>query len=230
MKIKWPRKCLLMAFASLAVALSSCVPSRYVKPLEKGEVAASATLGGILFKNFGFPLPTPFATVGAGYGIKEDLTAYGGLNLTSLAFGNVQFDLGMTKSFLEPEGWRPGISVSPSLNVVGSFNNGGAFRVWPALDVNAWWEYNEKGSFFYAGMAAWFELAGTRANGAQQPQHILPGVQLGHTFMGKSLDFTAEVKWSNFVTNNRDSASDWIGIGEQGAVGVFLGITKRFGK
>lgn len=229
MKFKARKSLLPLALLAMAIALAACAPSRYVRPLEKDELAISGSLGGPLFENFGAPIPVPFATVSAGYGIGERLTGFAGLNLTSLAFANVQLDLGVNRLLLEAQGARPGISIAPAANLVVGLREGD-IRLWPSLDANAFWEYGERKSHVYAGLGAWFVLAGTRSGGADQPQNVLPNFQLGHVLAGKKWDFQVELKWSNLAANNEDGTVDWTGIGGQGAVGVFFGISKRLGK
>jgi len=208
---------------------SACAPSRYVRPLERGEVAVTGHLGGPLFNNFDAPIPVPLTSVAVGYGLREETTVYGGLHLTALAFANLQLDAGVTHAFVRPQKWRPGVSVSPSLNMVLGFREGDV-RVWPVVDANAWWEYGPRASQVYVGGQSWIELAGTRAHGADAPQRLLPGIQAGHVYQRDRWAFTTELKWSNAAAVNTDGTVDWSGLGSRGAVGIFLGITKSWGK
>lgn len=221
---------LLLGMFLGVILVVGCAPSRYVRPLEKGEVAVSGSFGGPLFKNFGTPIPVPNITVAAGYGIKEDLTAFAGVNLLSGAFGNIHLDLGVSKSFLEPERLRPGVTVSPGVNLVAGLNPNSGFRLWPAVDANAWWEYGERKHYCYAGLSAWFVLSGEGPHGTDQPQNILPGFQVGNVWATNKWDFSAEVKWNNFGSVSQDGTVDWQAISDRGAAGIYLGITKRFGK
>ena len=217
------------AFLAMAIALAACAPSRHVRPLEKEQLAISGSFGGPTFSNFGAPIPVPLTTVSAGYGFGDKLTGFGGLNLTSLAFGTLQLDLGVTRLLLEPNGARPGISVTPVANVLLGLREG-AFRLYPSVDANAYWEYGERKSYVYGGLGSWFVFAGDRAHDADQPQQFLPNFQVGHVLSGRKWDFQAEMKWTNFTAQNQDATIDWAGIGGSGAFGIFLGISKRIGK
>ena len=42
--------------------------------------------------------------------------------------------------------------------------------------------------------------------------------------------FTVELKANNVVKSNQDLTISWLGIGKQGAMGIYFGLTKRFGK
>ena len=216
-------------FLLLAVCWS-CTPSRYVRPLAEGETAVTASLGGPMLKNFDAPIPVPNISVAAGYGVREDLTAFGGLNLLSGAFGNIHLDLGVSKSFLRPEGWKPGLTVTPGVNLVAGLNPNGGFRVWPVLDANAWWEYGQKGHYCYAGLGSWFVLSGQGPHETVQPQNILPAVQLGNVWSRGKWDYVVEFKWNNFSQVSRDGTVDWQAVGNRGALGMYVGITKRLGK
>ena len=211
----------------LLACLCACAPSRYVRPLAPGEVAVSGSYGGPLFKNFGIPIPAPMITVGAGYGWKENTTLYGDLHVTSAMFGVIQADLGAAHGFLRPQGMRPGLSGSAAVNVAGDVWEGG-FKVWPQLDANAYWEYGQKKHYGYVGLSTWWELGALAAEPDDQARLILPGLQLGNVFAGRSWDKTIEVKWNNFARNSRDATVDWSSIGQLGAVGIHIGLTKRF--
>ncbi|MEM7039893.1 MAG: hypothetical protein AAF570_23165, partial [Bacteroidota bacterium] len=104
----------------------------------------------------------------------------------------------------------------------------GNFKLWPQTDLNAYWEYGKRKHFVYAGVSAWYELAGTRAHGEDQPQFILPGFQIGNTWATDHWDYTLELKHSNALRDGRDATMDWVGIGGNGGLGIFLGFTKRF--
>ena len=222
------RKSLLLALP-LLVWLASCAPTRYVRPLQKNELAITGTLGGSIFNNFGYPLPVPNTSIGAGYGITQKLTGYADFYPTAAAFGVLQFDLGAVYGILEPDGWRPGFSVAPGLNLAGDVWDS-RFKIWPQIDANAYWNYGKHRNFAYVGLSTWWELAAKRAHAEPQPQFLLPGFQIGHTFSGNRWDFTTEVKMNNFTTSNQDLTLDWTSLGKTGAIGVYLGISKRFGK
>lgn len=221
----------LFSIAVLAAlsALASCAPTKYVRPLEKGELAITGTLGGSVFTNFGYPLPIPNTSIGAGYGITEKWTGYASFYPTAAAFGDLQFDLGGVYGIMKPEGWRPGISVAPGLNLVTDVWEGN-FKIWPQLDANAYWNYGKRRNFAYLGLSSWWELAGKRAHDEPQPQFLLPGFQVGHTFSGERWDFTTEIKMNNFIKSNQNLTIDWSSIGNHGAIGVYFGVSKRFGK
>jgi hypothetical protein len=213
---------------AVLLGLNACSPSRFVRPLAQKEVAVSATLGGPLFSNFGAPIPTPMTTLTGAYGINHRLTGFASFHPTSAAFGVIQLDLGVVHSFLEADGWQPGVSLNPTAGFAVDVWEGRA-KFWPQLDLNAWWDYGERKHYFYAGLSCWMELAGTRAHGDPQPQTILPAFQIGNVLSFNTLDFQLEVKANNFTQSNTDATISWVGLGGRGGLGIYLGVTKRFG-
>lgn len=212
----------------LFLLIQACVPSHYVGPLAVGEKGISATFGGPLITNFGPPIPIPFTSLGFGYGWKEKTTVFGDFHPTAASFGVIQVDAGVSHAFLKPNGAIPGVTVSPILNFGVDVWEGNA-RLWPEVAANAWWEYGQKKHYFYAGTSIWAELAGTKAHGEKQQQRLFPNFQIGHTLTGKKLDFNLELKYLNpvqspaYITTVR-----YIPIGKQGAVGAYIGFTRKF--
>ena len=86
--------------AACVFAISSCAPSRYVRPLEEGQKAITGNLGGPLIKFSGMTIPLPLTAISLGYGLKDNLTIYGGVHTTALSFGVIQGDFGVVKEFI----------------------------------------------------------------------------------------------------------------------------------
>jgi hypothetical protein len=207
--------------------ICSCAPTRVVKPLQKGQTNVSASLGGPLIAFKGTTIPIPLSSISAAYGIKEDLTGFAGLHTTALAFGVIQTDLGVTKNILNQKGWVPGISVSPSATLM--FDTWEHhFKLYPDIDINAYWNYRQKQNYVYAGMFNWFELASTRAFNEPQPNHWIPGFYIGHTWSRKIMEYTLEAKYLEPFTSNKNLVVEYKSFGNAGAVGLYFGITRKF--
>ena len=216
-------------FALFAV-LFSCAPTRYVRPLPKGEVAIGGAFGGPMINFGGLLIPIPFSSVQAGYGIDSTLTAFAGAGITSALFGVVQSDLGITKSILKPGGAKPGLSITP----VANFNVDvyeGNFTFYPQVDVNAWWEYSKKRpDFVYVGLSNWFELQGKRAHNEPQPQRWVPSVQVGHTWSARRFDWTVETKYIAPFNVNTETVVNYANPIPRGGIGMYFTITRRLGR
>ncbi len=210
--------------------LSACAPSRFVEPLKKKQLAVGGNLGGPLIDFGGKPIPVPLSAIEVGYGLDSNLTIHGGLHTTALLFGDLQLDAGVTYKFLNQNGFVPNLSVSPSLNYVQSFNEG-VFKLWPQLDLNAYWNYGRKNNYFYAGFNNLFELSKTMALNQPQKQRWLYNPQIGHVLKGKNQHFqlVTEFKFLGLNQLNPPSFVPWVSVfGKHGATGIYLGFRYLF--
>lgn len=211
----------------ILMMLTSCSPARFVKPLSKKQHAANLALGGPLIKYGKTTIPIPFLTASYGYGIDSSLTAFVSLNVTSALFGNVQLEPGITKQIIKQNRYRPAISVSPVLTVL--YHDQQAFKLYPQVDVHAYWEYGKKKNYFYLGADNWFEPARTRSLGERQRRHWFFTPQAGHSFNGKRWNINLEVKLiAPHVSSDKLVVEYQSPFKNRGAFGVYLGYTRKF--
>ncbi len=97
---------------------AGCAPVRFVEPLDKGQLSVGANLGGPLIEYAPAVIPLPLVAAEVGYGIDTNFTVHGGLNITSMMFGNFHLDAGITYKFLDQKKYIPNVSVSPSFQFV----------------------------------------------------------------------------------------------------------------
>ena len=209
---------------------AACAPTRFIEPVEEGKLAAGATFGGPLIDFAGAPIPVPLTSLEVGYGFKENLTFSGGLHTTAAVFGNLQIDLGGTYKFLDQERFRPNLSVSPSLNTVWDIYDK-KIKVWPVIDLNAYWNYGKKNNYVYVGANNFVEFSGTRALEQDQPTPILFSPQIGHVLKGKDRkwEFISEIKFLSPFTNSSYAFVPYRSFtGNFGATGIFLGYRYYF--
>ena len=216
-----------IVFASLIIlAIASCAPTRFVKPLAKKQHAVNLSLGGALIDYSDLTIPMPFITATYGYGIDSTLTGFGSLNITSLVYGNAQIELGVTKQLLRQKGARPGISVNPVANII---YRKGTSKLYPEIDINAFWDYNHNRNFFYVGVSNWFELSGKRAFDQKQEHRWLFTPMIGQTFVRRKWNYNIELKViAPNIANNTSTVDYKTPFGSHGAFGVYLGCTRKF--
>ncbi len=222
----------LIIFISLLGLLyfSACAPSRFVEPLKKKQLAVGANLGGPVIDFTKKPIPVPLSAIAIGYGLDTNLTIHGGVHTTALMFGNLQVDAGVTYKFLNQNGFVPNLSASPSLNYIQSFSEG-VFKLWPQLDLNAYWNYGKKNNYFYAGFNNMFELSKTMALNQPQKQRWLFNPQIGHVLKGKNQHFQFVTEFKFLVLNQENTYSfvPWKSVfGKYGATGFYLGFRYLF--
>ena len=205
----------------------SCAPSRFVKPLAKKQQAVNLSLGGALIRYSSLTIPMPFVTAAYGYGLDSTLTAFGSLNVTSLVYGNAQFELGLTKQLLQQNRAWPGVSINPVANII--YRNKDASKVYPELDINAFWDYNHKRNFFYVGVSNWFEFSSRRAYDQQQNHRWLFTPMIGETFVRKKWNYNIELKViAPNIANNTSTVDYKTPFATHGAFGIYIGCTRKF--
>lgn len=206
---------------------SSCAPSRFVKPLDKKQQALNLSLGGPLINYSSLTIPMPFLTATYGYGIDSTLTGFGSLNITSAVYGNLQMEIGATKRLLKQQGYFPAISINPVANII--YRNKDASRLYPELDINAYWDHNNGRNFFYIGASNWFELKQKRAFDERQQNHWLITPMLGETFVRKKWNYTVEAKIiTPGLLNNKSPVEYKTPLGNHGALGIYFSVSRKF--
>jgi hypothetical protein len=206
--------------------IGSCAPTRFVKPLKAKQQAVSLSLGGPLIDYNGLPIPMPFITAAYGYGIDSTLTAFGAVNITSALYGNIQLEFGATKKLFKQKGKLPAVSINPVINLIN--RNQKTTRIFPQLDVNAYWDYNRGRNFFYAGLTNWFELKSKKAHGEEQTNHWIVSPVIGETFVRRKWNYTIEAKVLAPSISNRSVVEYKTPFGSHGAFGIYFGITRKF--
>ncbi len=225
MKIK---KTLLICVVAIATITSSCVSSRFVEPLDKGEHSIGIDVGGPLLGYKLLAFPTPLSSISYGYGIDSNLTAFVGLHTTSLLFQNFHTDFGATYKFLNQKKYRPSLSASINNTIVSSFRTG-ATRYWPQLDINGYWNFSEQKHFIYVGMSNWFELKEKRTHDQESIQRWIANPQIGVTFKMKRVRVHIEYKALAIGLNSKEVFVPYNSlIKGKGAVGFYFGISKTF--
>ncbi len=205
----------------------SCAPSRFVKPLAKGEQAINIAAGGPVVTYSSIPIPVPLLSATYGYGIDSTLTLFGGVNLTAAFYGNAQVEAGIVKNVVKQNGGIPGISITPVANFI--YRNKEASKFYPQVDVNAYWDYNKGRNLFYAGLSNWFELSSKKAYDQKQDHHWLLSPMIGEYFVRKKWSINVEVKIVAANLSSQKTVAEYkTPLGHNGAAGVYVGYTRKF--
>jgi hypothetical protein len=206
----------------MLVGLTACASSHYVRPLGKGNAAAHMSLGGPLVAIGGATFPTPIATVGGGYGVRDDVDLYLEWNVTAAAFG----DLHLTPTvawhpLITEHGGVPTVTVAGALEFLTDFRSGA--RALPRLSVAAAWALGKKRHLLYAGGdlavsfegRGWVPIAGPFVGGELR--------------VGRRLGLVLEAKWLAPNYNTAILAPEWVSPGGYGYLSVLLGVNVYFG-
>jgi hypothetical protein len=217
----------LFVCTGVMMTLISCTATRHIRPLEKGELTASASLGGPFAGQLGWA-PFPLLGIGANYGVLDKVDVEAGWAITSALFGVCELGGGCNWRPLVPAGWKPGIIASAKLSGTTNFKAGQS-RLWPDATVTALWRISPR-LYYYAGMDNWFETHSIRYDGNEQKYHWLPIIHTGFDFGNTTWQGQIEGTW--FVPNidaTRHTVKT-IEIGNYGCLGVFIGVGHSFGK
>ena len=217
----------LIGVVLLSQLLFSCMPSRIVRPLDKGEKAVNLHVGGPLIGFAGTTIPVPFTSLMYAQGVTDKTTVFGSLHTTSLLFGVVQTDIGACQNLYYNDSLKLGISVTPAINMAYDTWEGN-FKLWPQLDVNAYWDIKPQKSFVYFGVDNWFELSGTKAHNQSQKNRWIINPQIGFTHVRNKWNYNIEGKWLTPYLKNTPNVVDYKGISGKGAVGIYISFTRKF--
>jgi len=215
---------------TLLLLLASCNVSRVVKPLTKGEHQIGGSFGGPAIVFGGAPLPIPFTSVSYAHGLDTGLSVSAALQTTSLLFGIAHFDASLHAELWRSKSDRFGVLASPGSHFFYDFNEG-HYRIYPQLDLNAWWHYNkESENLIYGGLGTWVELVREKAHGEVQTHEMMPYVMLGHQFNRPKWSFQVEARYIGMFYDNDAIVVDYLTPFNKGTSGVYLGISRTLGQ
>ncbi|MCK5742760.1 MAG: hypothetical protein KAH48_11115 [Chlorobi bacterium] len=210
---------------TVLLIFSSCAPARFVKPLDKGEVAVGVNLGGPLVNFSGMVIPIPYTSLYAGFGWKDKTTVYTGLHLTALAFSNLQLDVGASHEFGKQSGIKPSISGGGSLVIIANDRD---FRIYPTFDANAFWEYADNKWMTYAGSSVWLDFFKGEAVNQETAVFLVPEFHVGQTYRFTSVELTIEYKFMSPFVKGDMTVAEYANFTDYGASGIYFSIMKRF--
>ncbi len=222
------RKLKAVFVISLYCLLAGCSGIRRVGPLEPGASAISLSLGGPVTEVAGKNVPLPFLSAGFNHGFNDLLGMEAGLNLTCALFGVLYIDGGINWNPLRSRGGVvPGVAVTPKINLMTNFENGGT-RLFPALNPLLYWTHGRHS--WYAGSENWFDLARIRSDGNGQRFHLFFTPFLGYGISWRRWQLQLECRL--YVPNIDNTFGPLVntGIGNYGIIGPFFGISRTFGE
>ncbi len=218
--------CLLL----LTLLFTACAPTQFVVPLEKGEHAVSASLGGPLVNVPGIAtIPIPFTSLGYGYGLTERSVISSALYPTAALYGVFQLSGGYTHEIWQKNKMNLTGKVGFDLMTDVYEKN---TKFWPQLDANFSYTYqsklieeDNKRKLIYLGFSNWFELSSTRAHGETQSNFLFFNPHIGHQMKRNNWAFHFEIAFLATNLNNEKVVLDYkSAFGNRGATGIYFGI------
>ncbi|HHH53766.1 MAG TPA: hypothetical protein ENK91_08920 [Bacteroidetes bacterium] len=211
----------------LIITVFSCAPSRFVKPLKKGESAIGFNAGGPLIHFSGNVIPVPFSSVYYGYGLSEKGTVSGGFHITSMMYKTFQIDLGYTNQLFYQKNLMPGVSFYGGINSMYGFRKND-FRIYPSLDINAFWDYDNDKMMSYVGLSNWFDPHPGKVEEGSEYRLWRASFLLGQNFRFGSYELELEYKFLGIGLDNTKTVVDYATKFNTGAHGIYFQIMKKF--
>ena len=216
---------------SIIIFCFSCSSIRHVIPLEPGESRISASIGGPITLVGDYYIPVPFLTLGYNYGLKHNLDLEAGFKITDELFGAsigvTAIDAGVNYHVFTDCKFRPGLYLSLKGMLTTQFKKENT-RFFPLIDFGCYW-HPSKRNYIYLGMENWIELHTQRYDGNPQENHILLNPYIGYILQNKKWLFQLEGRAVTINCTNKGRAPKNIGFGDQGIIGVYIGISREFG-
>ena len=213
---------LLLASCALA-ALTACTTTHLVRPLGKGNAVAHASLGGPLIKLGGAVFPTPIASLGGAYGVRDDVEVYLHANVTAAAFGDLHLEPGVAyHPVVRDRGPVPTVTLTGSFHFLTDFVT--SARALPQLSGAVAWALGKKRHILYTG----FDLAISFEGKGWVP--IFGPFVGGELRVGRRVGLSLEAKYLAPNFDSGAAAPAWVAPGGFGYVSVLLGLNVYFGE
>lgn len=198
-----------------------------MQPLNKNQWQVAASVGGPVIEKDSRIEPIPLSSVSAAYGVSQTLTAFAGIHPGTAVYGVYHVDAGFAHELLAPFNLQPGITYSVDLNAFMDRQDS-QFKLYPQLDINAYWLMPYRNDYFYVGVSNWFELATEKAHKQKQETHWIPSLHTGYTLQYDSYGFTLEMKYLAPFTNNQNLLVDYYSPSQNGSLGAYISMSRKF--
>lgn len=214
-------------FILALILLSSCVGQRHIHPLIEDERAIGLQVGGPLIHLNDLTLPIPFSALYVAQGLKNGWMADIGIQTTALLYQTIYLDPGAQKTWIFPQGIRPGLNTGLRMNTMTDISLN-RWRFYPQADLHLWWSNASYRNIGYIGMTHWFDPHPDQLRERSTYRFWRPAFYLGYQIRKTDWDFSLESKWIAPGIDNRFSSVEYQSPDHRGAFGFFLSIQYRF--
>jgi hypothetical protein len=228
--LRRPMRSLVPWTAACVAFTLACGHTTHVRPTPIHSVDLEAEAGGPIFLRLGVPAVLPLSTVGASYGLTENLDLSAHFALTAALFGVAGFDVGSSYLAVREHDAIPAVSLGARLYGFSDFpcqigSSGCGTETYQG--ARAYAELTATGSYLLAGH--WLTYLGGTLFLQFDGGAPLFSFQAGLEYQFRRLALQLELRWYEPSYNVSQTVADWAGIANQGAVGVILGVRYRFG-
>lgn len=205
------------ALASGFFALG-CGHGTALRPAPKGAVRAEVEMGGPIARvSSSLTTPLPLVTAGASYGAGDAFDASAHVHLTALAFGVAGLDVGSTRTLASGSGW----ALAGTGRLYGFAD---VRRGQPRLYLEA------QAAPSFEAVPGWLTLFASGTALVQLAGGLpIPALGAGAQLQVGPWSLQGEWRWYGMITSTDFVVVDWYNVGGQGAWGVLLSTSYRFG-
>ena len=207
--------------------LSGCAAHSNLTPVGKGNIDVAIGLGGPFIPIAETKIPTPYLSVGANYGLTENINVDANFHITSLFYQISGLDLGATWFPSLNDGLIPTWGIQPRLLFLSSFKSDvkDRFRAYPLISNSTTWQLGD--GIIYLGFDLVLPI--TEPNYDEESVDVILSPFTGYRWeLGKKLRLISELKWLGANVKSDQLAVEYIKFGGYGAFSVMLSLEKRF--
>ncbi|MFP2903787.1 hypothetical protein ACLESD_01685 [Pyxidicoccus sp. 3LFB2] len=162
-------------------------------------------------------MPLPLSTVGASYGVREDLDVHSHVHLTPLVLGTAGLDVGATWLAWQEDGARPALALTGRAYGFSDLSTGALF--YGEASAAASWLLRDRFLAYVSASALYDTLN----------EDTLWAVGAGTQVPFGRFALQAEVGWYLPTYDASVAPAEWVTAGGRGALGLVLGGSYRFG-
>lgn len=221
------RKLSFGVILALTLVLAGCAAHTSIEPLGRGNTNVNVSLGGPVVAAFNTHIPIPYATVGATYGLKDNINIDGSIHLTSLPYSIFGMDLGASYFPVLNKGLIPTVGIHPQVLAFVSMKPDveSRMRIYPSASASAAWHLGS--DVVYTGFDYTFPLT-TPDYDNDAPKFVLSPFIGYRTELGKDFRLTTEIKWQGANVRSNQLAVDYTKFGGHGAAAILFAIERSF--
>ncbi|MFC2170391.1 hypothetical protein ACFLQJ_00265 [Calditrichota bacterium] len=205
-----------------------CAAHTSLHPAGEGNWQSTVSLGGPIVNVFDTYLPSPWPTIGATYGYKDNLDFEGGVHLLPFVYEMSGVDLGTTWYPRAGKKNDPSIALQAKVMTLASFKEGvdDRFRFVPVLTGAASWRH-KKNTVYYTGMNV--IIPTTRPDYDDNAAYFLASPFAGYGWkLNERLKLFTELKWQGANIKSDMLAVTYTGIFGYGALAPLVAIEWNF--
>jgi hypothetical protein len=209
------------------IVLTGCAAHTAIEPVGKGNMRADLNFGGPFVNAFDTYIPIPYLSTGVDYGVSDNMDVNANLHLLPLAYDVAGLDLSGAWYPVMNKGIVPTVGLQARLMMLTSFKSdvGSRFRAYPILSASAAW--NAWLGKFYLGSD--FIIPFTHSDFDKQAASVLLSPFVGYAWnLSTNYSLFTEVKWQGANVPTYQLAVEYIHPSNNGALGIFLSLERRF--